>query len=103
VTEERSHRVHAYERAVAACLQALVDYQMGLLDEEQLRRALDRDGVVLAGDGAWRLDLPSGTWRRDDGTSACAATPLFDAATLGRWQRGLRALQTSPLTGVAGS
>ena len=109
---ERPHRVAAFERAVADCRQALVDYQSGLLDEEQLRRALYRSGLVLGDSEAWLLDVAAGTWRRYDGVSAeripddpddgSAAHGTFDAATLRRWQQGLEGLEAAaPLTGAA--
>ena len=95
------------ERAVAACQQALVDYKSGLLDEEQLRRALYRDGMVLGDGEAWLLDVASGAWTRYDGIGSerfsldsdeGGVTPrAFDAATLRRWQEGLRGL---PATGA---
>lgn len=113
MAERRPHEVEALRRAVAGCLQALVDYQTGLLDEDQLRRALYRDGLVLGDSEAWLLDVAGGTWRCYDGIST-APLPVhpgdggvthgaFDAATLQRWQRGLRGLQAAtPLTGAAG-
>ena len=89
-------------QAVAACQQALVDYQTGLLDEEQLRRALYREGIVLGDGEAWLLDVAGGGWSRYDGigTELLGADPVggagaqrtFDAATLRRWQEGLRGL-----------
>src|SRR4051812_11951767 len=92
-------QVDALERAVAACRQALVDYQSGLFDEEQLRRALFRDGLVLGDCEAWFLDVAAGAWHRYDGitTDALPALPgdgsatrrAFDTDTLRRWQRGL--------------
>ena len=114
VADQPSHHVDALQRAVEACLQALVDYQTGLLDEEQLRQALYRDGMVLGDGEAWLLDLAGGTWRRYDGISTeripaqSDGTPTtsqraFDADTLRRWQRGLRGMHaTTPLMGVAG-
>jgi hypothetical protein len=88
-------------QAVAACQQALVDYQTGLLDEEQLRRALHREGVVLGDGETWLLDVAGGAWSRYDGigTERLGADPVgggthrtFDAASLRRWQEGLRGL-----------
>ena len=98
---------------MAASQQALVDYQTGLLDEEQLRRALYGAGIVLGDTEAWLLDVASGTWRRYDGisTERIPARPgdhdvtqrAFDAATLRRWQQGLRGLQAAePTAGVGG-
>jgi hypothetical protein len=113
VPEERPHQVDPRARAVAACRQSLVDYQSGLLDEEQLRRALYRDGLLLGSGEAWLLDVAGGTWRRYDGISTERITGhslgdavpprAFDAATLRRWQQGLDGLQAAaPLTGVVG-
>jgi hypothetical protein len=89
----------ALDRAVAACQQALVDYQSGLLDEDQLRRALYHGGIVLGDREAWLLDLAGGGWRRYDGIGTHPYPPApddgdvgFDAATLRRWQAGLRDL-----------
>ena len=90
----------ALERAVAACLRALIDYQTGLLDEEQLRRTLYHGGIVLGDGEAWLLDVSGGCWRRYDGIGAepfpdPAAVPggrVFHGDTLRRWQDGLRAL-----------
>jgi hypothetical protein len=108
VAEEYVRPVDAMERAVAACQQALVDYQSGLLDEEQLRRALYRDGIVLGDGEAWLLDVAGGGWTRYDGigterfpmdSDEGGFTPrAFDAATLRRWQEGLRGLL--PTTGA---
>lgn len=100
------------ERAVAACGQALLDYQSGLLDEDQLRHALYRDGLVVGDDELWLLDVAEGAWRRYDGVSTeqipadgRAGGPThraFDAATLRRWHEGLRALQAAaPSEGAA--
>jgi len=101
-------------RAVAACHQALVDYQTGLLDEDQLRRALYRDGLLLGNGEAWLLDVAGGTWRRYDGVGieritshgreGAASPRAFDTDTLSRWQRGLQGLQAAenPLSGVGG-
>ena len=50
MADAHPHPVDEFEHAVAACEQALVDYQTGLLDDEQLRRTLCRCGVVI-GDG----------------------------------------------------
>lgn len=87
---------------MAACRQALVDYQAGLLNEEQLRKALFHAGMVLGDNEAWLLDVAGGAWSRYDGigTERFPADPsddgavarAFDAATLRRWQEGLRAL-----------
>ena len=89
-------------RAVEACQHALVDYQTGLLDEEQLRHALYRDGIVLGDGEAWLLDVASGRWSRYDGIGTEqvsrfaaereSARTAFDAATLRRWHVGLREL-----------
>ena len=112
MAEAPPHQVDAWERALAGCQQALVDYQTGLLDEEQLRRALYLAGIVLGDSEAWLLDVASGAWRRYDGisTEQISAPPgehdatqrAFDAATLGRWQRGLQELQAAAPTGVGG-
>jgi hypothetical protein len=103
VPEQHLRLVDAMARAVAACQQALVDYQTGLLDEEQLRHALFRRGMVLRDGEAWLLDVASGRWSRYDGigTEMLRADPLdgadthrpFDAPTLRRWQEGLRGLR----------
>ena len=87
---------------MAACRQALVDYQAGLLNEEQLRRALFQAGMVLGDDEAWLLDVDGGAWSHYDGigTERVAVDASdgrgvdreFDAATLRRWQEGLRSL-----------
>jgi hypothetical protein len=108
VAEEHLRPVDAMERAVAACHQALVDYQTGLLDEEQLRRALFHDGIILGDSEAWLLDIAAGGWSRYDGigterfpldSDEGGITPRsFDAATLRRWQEGLRGLL--PATGA---
>jgi hypothetical protein len=105
VAEERPQQIDVLERAVAACRQALVDYQSGLLDEEQLRRSLYRDGMVFGDGEAWLLDVAGGRWSRYDGISTeripthlsggGATQRAFDAATLRRWQRGLRGLQAA--------
>jgi hypothetical protein len=102
VSEEHERPVDAMARAVEACRQALVDYQTGLLDEEQLRHALFRDGIVIGAGEAWLLDVASGRWSRYEGIDA---EPLprddaerepgggaFDTATLRRWQENLREL-----------
>jgi len=113
VAEDRPQHVEALERAVTACRQDLVDYQTGLLDEQQLRRALYRDGLILGNEEAWLLDVADGSWRRYDGISTEAVTVqpddgrsparTFDAATLRRWQRGLRGLQAANrMTGMVG-
>ena len=112
MAEEPPHQVDVWERAVAGCQQALVDYQTGLLDEEQLRRALYRAGIVLGDGEAWLLDVAGGVWRHYDGISTERISTLpserdvtpraFDAATLRRWQRGLRGLQAAAPTGVGG-
>ena len=111
MAEEQKHQSDALQRAVAACQQALVDYQTGLLDEEQLRQALYRDGMVLGDGEAWLLDLAGGTWRRYDGISTelipaqadgTAGQRAFDADTLRRWQRGLRGIrEATPEMGAA--
>jgi hypothetical protein len=109
VTDQRTHLLDAMARAVEACQQALVDYQTGLLDEDQLRRALYVDGVVLGQGEAWLLDVAAGRWQRYDGIGT-EALPMdgeprapspraFDAATLRRWQEGLRALLRAGETG----
>ena len=102
VAEDPSYPVEAMERGAAACRQALVDYQAGLLNEEQLRRALFHAGMVLGDDEFWLLDVAGGAWWRYDGigTERFSADPAesapavrtFDAATLRRWQDGLRSL-----------
>jgi hypothetical protein len=102
VAEQRKRLLDAMTRAVTACHQALVDYQTGLLDEEQLRRALFSGGILLGDSEAWLLDVATGGWSRYDGiaTEPLPAPPaddllsprLFDAATLRRWQEGLRGL-----------
>ena len=102
MAEEHLRPVDAMERAVAACQQALVDYQVGLLDEEQLRRALHRDGIVLGDGETWLLDVAGGGWTRYDGIATerlrldavggSSSLPVLDVATLRRWQEGLREL-----------
>jgi hypothetical protein len=103
VTEHQVRLLEAMGRAVAACQQALIDYQTGLLDEEQLRRALFSGGMVFADGEAWLLDVAGAGWSRYDGIGterlplgadgAGAAPRTFDAATLRRWLEGLRGLQ----------
>jgi hypothetical protein len=102
MAEDTSYPVEAMERGVAACRQALVDYQAGLLNEEQLRRALYQAGMVLGDNEAWLLDVAGAAWSRYDGIGTerfpagvgegSSADRAFDAATLRRWQEGLRAL-----------
>jgi len=111
---EDRREVDVWERAVATCRQALVDYQSGLLDEDQLRQALYRNGMVVGDSETWLLDIAGGTWRRYNGvtTEQIPAPPgdgeapqqAFDAATLQQWQRGLRELEeaATPLMGRAG-
>jgi hypothetical protein len=104
MAEAPSYPLEAMERGVAACRQALVDYQAGLLNDEQLRRALFQAGMVLGDNEAWLLDVAGGAWQRYDGVGTERWTDptdgdagrAFDAATLRRWQEGLRAL--SPAT-----
>ena len=57
----------ALDSALEACRLALVDYRAGLLDADQLRRALFRSGLVQWPDSAWLLDLKGGRWWRYDG------------------------------------
>jgi hypothetical protein len=113
VAEEHPTQGDAWQRAVAACREALVDYQTGLLDEEQLRRTLFRSGMVVTDGEVWLLDVAEGTWRHYDGNSTDRFPPqpddgsaeqrAYDAATLRRWQRGLEGLPAAtPFTGVAG-
>ena len=50
--------------AAAACHQVLIDYRSGLLDEQEITRALVRSGVVIAADQVWLLDTNTGQWWR---------------------------------------
>jgi hypothetical protein len=55
------------ERALDECDEAICAYQAGLLDDEELRRALFRAGTVVDGDEAWLLDLAGARWQQWDG------------------------------------
>ena len=54
-------------RALDECDEAICAYQAGLLDDEELRRALFRAGTVVDGDEAWLLDLTGARWQQWDG------------------------------------
>ena len=53
--------------AAAECDRALVDYQAGLLDERELRRELQKCGLVMREDEVWLLELRTQRWWRYDG------------------------------------
>jgi hypothetical protein len=82
-------RDQALENAVIACESALADYQAGLLDDTELRRKLERAGVVHTDAGSWFLDIESGHWRR---YVPVPPDLSFDARTVRRWRAGLRQL-----------
>lgn len=56
--------VGALAVAATACRQALIDYRSGLLDEQEVTRALVRSGVVIAADELWLFDTDAGQWWR---------------------------------------
>ena len=78
-----------------ACESALGDYQAGLLDDTELRRALERAGIAHTETGAWFLDIESRQWR-----PYLPVPPdlSFDARTVRRWLLGLRQLMTPAVT-----
>jgi hypothetical protein len=55
------------DQALDECDEAICAYQAGLLDDEELRRALVRAGTVVEGDEAWLLDLSGARWQQWDG------------------------------------
>ena len=70
----------ALEGALAGCRQALIDYQAGLLGDDDVRRTLFRHGLVLHGEEAWLLDLHGEQWWRYDGLGlGTARAPLTTA------------------------
>jgi hypothetical protein len=79
------------ENAVLMCETALADYQAGLLDDTELRRTLERAGVVHTDAGSWFLDIESRHWRR---YLPVPPDLSFDARTVRRWRAGLRQLMT---------
>jgi hypothetical protein len=52
------------DAALVRCREAIADYRAGLLDEDDLRRTLRRDGVVRCGRETWQLDLEAEHWHR---------------------------------------
>ena len=62
VSEERSNSVpgHVVASVVSGCRRALNDYQAGLTDDVELRRALGRAGLAVERDRVWLLDLSTG-------------------------------------------
>jgi len=84
-------RNEALENAVLVCETALADYQAGLLDDAELRRTLERAGMVHTDAGSWFLDIESRHWRR---YRPVPPELSFDARTVRRWRAGLRQLMT---------
>jgi hypothetical protein len=72
------------EVALRDCRVALSEYQSGLVDEAQLRRALKHHGMVEHGDEVWLLDLSAGHWCRYDGLSVDPVPAPLDAVQLSR-------------------
>jgi hypothetical protein len=57
----------ALELALEQCRRSLAEYQAGVVDDDELRRALFHSGLVVPDDEAWLLDLSAGQWFRYDG------------------------------------
>ena len=81
------------ERAVLACQSALADYQAGLLDESELRRALGQAGIVFGESGVWLLDIVRGRWHQ---YQPVPTDRVLDGDTVRRWRAGLGALLSQP-------
>jgi hypothetical protein len=71
------------------CEHALVDYEAGLLDDEELRQVLARTGVVVDDGAHWLLDVERGEWLR---YAPVAPERLLDAGAVGEWRARLLAL-----------
>ncbi len=72
------------EAALRECRVALSEYQSGLVDEAELRRALKHHGMVEDDDAVWLLDLSAGRWCRYDGLSVDPVPSPLDAVQLSR-------------------
>jgi hypothetical protein len=72
------------ETALRDCRNALGEYQSGLVDDVELRRALKHHGMVEHGDEVWLLDLSAGHWCRYDGLSVDPVPSPLDAVQLSR-------------------
>lgn len=83
--------------AVESARLALVDYEAGLLDDDQFRRVLTRAALVEGPDRVWLLDLDGARWLvYRAGTLSCDDAPAppaeLTAARLAHWRAGLEAL-----------
>ena len=72
------------EAALERCRGTLADYQAGVLDDDEVRRALFHAGLVVWHDEAWLLDLQVGRWFRYDGLAVGAATAPLSSAGVAR-------------------
>ena len=85
--------VDARQRAIATCDRALVDYETGLLDDDELRRILGRAGVVLEDGDPWLLDVELGRWSR---YAPVPPDRALDVGAVREWRARLRSLLDDP-------
>lgn len=88
-------------RRLADYAQALVDYELGLVDDRELSARLVRHGLVVGTDGAWLLDAVAGRWRWYDGVGIDRVHPPEGPGgpvSAARWR-----LTVARMGGLAGS
>ena len=90
MVDEDLHR--ALEAALAACREALADYQAGVLGDEDVRRILFRHGMVQRDGEAWLLDLQRNQWWRYDGLAMSTARSPLNRTGVAHLRRSLDAL-----------
>lgn len=56
--------IAALNAASRACRQVAIDYQSGLLDDEEMTRSIIRCGVVILADEVWLFDTETTLWWR---------------------------------------
>lgn len=66
------------DAALVQCRESIADYRAGIIDEDELRHLLRRDGIVRRAGETWHLDLEDEHWHRwvrDDAVSAEELSP----------------------------
>ena len=85
---------------------AIVDYEAGLLSDDELRRILVRAGVVVDAEVVWLLDLERGGWWCYDGIAVqpaeSAPRSTLDGPALTRLRGVLRSMSVGAETPLDG-